>query len=323
MRRIRLTIAYDGTNYCGFQLQPELPTVEGELNRAIRELTGENITVIGASRTDSGVHAYGNVVVFDTASSIPAERFPLALQSHLPCDIRAVKGDEVDPTWHPRKTDCVKTYEYSYDCGRIEDPKQRLYSSFSRYVPDIVRMREAAAYLVGEHDFTSFANPSSQVLKEGGSAVRNIYSIEITAMQNGSVLDDTALTELRESRGGLSAGMMYPGSAGEKAVLSREADNVKPHAGLPCDAGYAVIHSLGTDNVNVIIRITGNGFLYNMVRIIAGTLMNVGTGLWEPERTAAALKARDRTKAGPTAEARGLTLMGISYPDKLTCSTKA
>lgn len=258
MRRIRLTIAYDGTAYCGFQLQPELPTVEGELNRALRELTGENITVIGASRTDSGVHAYGNVVVFDTGSSIPADRFPLALQAHLPADIRAVKGGEVGEDWHPRKTDCIKTYEYSYDCGRIEDPKQRLYSSFSRYVPDVDKMREAAAYLTGEHDFTSFANPSSQVLKEGGSAVRYIYSVDISAIRDGREID----------------------------------------------------------NVNVIIRITGNGFLYNMVRIIAGTLMNVGTGLWEPERVKTALDARDRTKAGPTAEARGLTLIGISYPDE-------
>ena len=258
MRRIRLTIAYDGTNYCGFQLQPELPTIEGELNRALSELTGESITVIGASRTDSGVHAYGNVAVFDTESSIPAEKFPLALQAHLPKDIRAVYGDEVDAAWHPRKTDCIKTYEYSYDCGRIEDPKARLYSSFSRYVPDIGRMREAAAYLVGEHDFTSFANPSSQVLKEGGSAVRNIYSVDVIAVRDG-------------------------------------------------------MH-----NVNVIIRITGNGFLYNMVRIIAGTLMNVGTGLWEPERVEAVLSAKDRTKAGPTAEARGLTLIGISYPEELS-----
>ena len=120
-------------------------------------------------------------------------------------------------------------------------------------------MREAAAYLIGEHDFTSFANPSSQILKEGGSAVRNIYSIEIVSQPQNE---------------------------------------------------YGII---GPANTTVIIRITGNGFLYNMVRIIAGTLMNVGTGLWEPERVKTALDAHDRTKAGPTAEARGLTLVGINY----------
>ena len=102
MRRIKLTIAYDGTNYCGFQVQPELPTIEGELNRALGELTGEHIEVIGASRTDSGVHAYGNVAVFDTASSIPADRFPLAIVSFLPEDIRVVGSEEVSAEWHPR-----------------------------------------------------------------------------------------------------------------------------------------------------------------------------------------------------------------------------
>jgi len=259
MRRIKLTIAYDGTNYCGFQVQPELLTIEGELNRALGELTGEHIEVIGASRTDSGVHAYGNVAVFDTVSSIPADRFPLAIVSFLPEDIRVVESEEVPAEWHPRKCDCIKTYEYSFDCGRVEDPKQRLYTSFSKRVPDIGLMREAAAYLIGEHDFTSFANPSSQILKEGGSAVRNIYSIEIVSQaRNGSKI-------------------------------------------------------IGPANTTVIIRITGNGFLYNMVRIIAGTLMNVGTGLWEPERVKTALDAQDRTKAGPTAEARGLTLVGINY----------
>ena len=259
MRRIKLTVAYDGTNYCGFQLQPKLPTIEGELNRALSELTHEDISVIGASRTDSGVHAYGNVAVFDTGSGIPAEKFPFAISGFLPPDIRVTEGMEVPLDWHPRKCDCVKTYEYVYDCGNIEDPKQRLYASFSKRIPDISLMQEAASFLIGEHDFTSFANPSSQVLKEGGSAVRIIYSIGITA-------------------GNAAADVAYP-----------------PH------------------NLTVTIRITGNGFLYNMVRIIAGTLMNAGTGLWTPDRVREALEAHDRTKAGPTAEARGLTLMSIRY----------
>ncbi len=105
MRRIRLTVAYDGTNYCGFQIQPKLPTIEAELNRALCELTNEDIMVIGASRTDSGVHAEGNAAVFDTESSIPADRFPLALVSFLPPDIRVTKGEEVSADWHPRRKD--------------------------------------------------------------------------------------------------------------------------------------------------------------------------------------------------------------------------
>ncbi len=254
MRRIRLTVAYDGTNYCGFQIQPKLPTIEAELNRALCELTNEDIVVIGASRTDSGVHAEGNAAVFDTESSIPADRFPLALVSFLPPDIRVTKGEEVSADWHPRRNDCIKTYEYTYDCGQVENPKLRLYTSFSKRKPDISLMLQAGEYLTGEHDFTSFANPSSQVLKEGGSAVRHIYSVEVYE---------------EEEFGGL--------------------------------------------NTAVTIRITGNGFLYNMVRIIAGTLMNVGNGLWTPDRVREALEAKDRTKAGPTAEAKGLTLIGINY----------
>lgn len=256
MRRIRITIAYDGTAYCGFQLQPDQPTIEGELNRALSALTHETIEVIGASRTDSGVHAAGNAAVFDTQSTIPAEKFALAAAPFLPADIRITGGIEVPQDWHPRRVSCEKTYRYSFSCGMVEDPAERLYTAFSRRVPDLSRMREAAAYLIGEHDFTSFANPSSQVLLEGGSAVRTITDITIEA--------------------------------------------------VPPMPGHL--------NTSVNIYVSGNGFLYNMVRIIAGTLMSVGTGLWEPERVEAALKARDRTKAGPTAEARGLTLCEIRYP---------
>ena len=256
MRRVKLTIAYDGTACCGFQIQPEARTVEGELNHALSELTGVPVSVIGASRTDSGVHALGNVAVFDTESTIPSEKFPLAIQAYLPADIRVVKGEDVPDDWHPRKQDCVKTYEYVFSCGQVEDPKMRFYSSLQRKRVDLAAMQAAAQYLVGEHDFTSFANPSSQVLLEGGSAVRTIYSIDVT--------EDIA----------------------DGASLNR----------------------------TIRIRITGNGFLYNMVRIIAGTLMNVGTGLWKPERVREALEAKDRTKAGTTAEARGLTLIRIAYP---------
>lgn len=266
MRRIKLTVAYDGTNYCGFQFQPALSTIEGELNRALSELTHEDVSVIGASRTDSGVHAYGNVAVFDTRSSIPAERFPFAVSRFLPPDIRVTAGIEVPADWHPRKCDCIKTYEYVYSCGNTEDPKHRLYASFSKRIPDIRLMQEAALLLTGEHDFTSFANPSSQVLKEGGSPVRTIYAIDIFADKS---------TDAQNNASSLNP----------------------PH------------------NLTVTIRIRGNGFLYNMVRIIAGTLMNVGTGLWTLDRVREALAAHDRTKAGPTAEARGLTLMSIYYLD--------
>lgn len=297
MRRIKLTVAYDGTNYCGFQLQPSLPTIEGELNRALSELTHETVNVIGASRTDSGVHAYGNVAVFDTHSTIPADRFPLAIASFLPSDIRVTEGEEVPSDWHPRHCDCIKTYEYVYDCGKTEDPKQRLYASFSTRVPDIRLMQEAAHYLIGEHDYTSFANPSSQVLKEGGSAVRTIYSIDVYS-NKADVSDALHIREV--------------------SVHNPEYDNISTTININNSDDISAARYIADclhppHNMTVTIRITGNGFLYNMVRIIAGTLMNVGTGLWTADRVADALEAHDRTKAGPTAEARGLTLMSIRY----------
>ena len=125
MRRIRLRVAYDGTAYCGWQVQPEVPTIEGELNQAISRLTKEEIIVIGASRTDAGVHAKGNVAVFDTESTIPADRFAYALNPLLPEDIVVVASDEVVADWHPRHCDTEKTYEYKILNSKFPDPMRR------------------------------------------------------------------------------------------------------------------------------------------------------------------------------------------------------
>lgn len=157
MRRIRLTVAYDGTNYCGWQIQPNGITIEEVLNKAICKLTGEEIQVIGASRTDSGVHARGNIAVFDTESRIPAERFSYALNQRLPKDIVVVKSDEVDLNWHPRYQDTLKTYEYHIINTKVPIPTERLYNYFVSFDLDVGQMRRGAAYLEGEHDFAPFA----------------------------------------------------------------------------------------------------------------------------------------------------------------------
>ena len=244
MKRIGLVVAYDGTNYCGWQTQPNGITVQGVLNDTLSELLGEKIETIGASRTDAGVHAMGNVAVFDTESRIPGDKFSFALNQRLPEDIRIQESCEVDADFHPRYADTVKTYEYNILNRRFELPSKRLYAAFCYYPMDIERMNQAAAYLVGEHDFKSFCSAGAQVQ----TTVRTIYAVNVT----------------------------------------KEDD---------------MVH----------IRITGNGFLYNMVRIIAGTLMQVGTGLMEPEQVKGILEARDRSKAGPTAVAKGLTLVEIRY----------
>ena len=239
MKRVKLVVAYDGTNYCGWQLQPNGVTIEEVLNRALTELLREPIMVIGASRTDSGVHARGNVAVFDTENRMPADKICFALNQRLPEDIRIQSSEEVPLSWHPRKANCIKTYEYKILNRKIAMPLERLYSHFCYFPLDVEKMRQGAAYLVGEHDFKSFCTVRSQAEE----TVRTIYSLDVTR-----------------------------------------------------DEGDMIT-----------IRISGSGFLYNMVRIIAGTLMKVGMGVYPPEHVEEILEARDRQQAGQTALARGLT----------------
>ncbi len=244
MRRIKLIVAYDGTDYCGWQIQPNGITVEEVLNRALSRLTGEEIRVIGASRTDAGVHARGNIAVLDTASTIPAERFAYAVNPLLPEDIVVVKSEEVPQDWHPRYQNSVKTYEYRILNREMPDPLKRKYTWHVSFPLDIDKMREAAEHLKGQHDFRSFCSVHTAVK----STVRTIYTLDIV-------------------------------KSGDE----------------------------------IIIRISGNGFLYNMVRIIAGTLAEVGRGFRTPEDVRDLLTAKEREQAGATAPPQGLTLIRIEY----------
>ncbi len=251
MKRVMLTVAYDGTAYNGWQLQPNAETIESVLNRCLSELTGETVEVIGASRTDSGVHALGNVAVFDTGSPIPADKFSYALNQRLPEDIRIRGSREVAADFHPRHLESIKTYEYRICNAEFPLPTKRLYAHFT-YVPlDVGLMKKAAAYLVGEHDFKSFCSVDTQAK----TTVRRIEEIAVWE---------------------------------EPAFRERE----------------------------IVIRVRGRGFLYNMVRIIAGTLMEVGRGQIPPEQMEEILLACDRQKAGPTAPACGLTLIGYEFLEK-------
>ena len=158
MKRVRMVVAYDGTAYRGWQLQPNGITIEQVLNRELTALLKEPISVIGASRTDSGVHAHGNVAVFDTENRMPADKICFALNQRLPEDIRVQSSEEVPADWHPRKANCIKTYEYKVLNRKISMPLERLYAHFCYFNLDLDKMREAAAYLVGEHDFKSFCS---------------------------------------------------------------------------------------------------------------------------------------------------------------------
>ena len=162
-KRVRLTVAYDGTNYHGWQIQNNGITIESELNRCLTDLLREPVEVIGASRTDSGVHALGNIAVFDTTSRMPAEKISYALNQRLPEDIRIQKSEQVENDWHPRKCDSRKTYEYRIYRAQFPMPVKRLYSLFTYYELDVNRMQEAAAYLEGEHDFKSFCQTGAVI----------------------------------------------------------------------------------------------------------------------------------------------------------------
>lgn len=174
MRRIKLVVSYDGTAYCGWQLQPNGVTIEEVLNKALSSLLKEDIQVIGASRTDSGVHAMGNVAVFDTESRIPGDKICFALNQRLPDDVRIQASEEVPLTFHPRKVNCVKTYEYKILNRKIDMPLQRLYSHFCYFNLDLEKMQKAASYLIGEHDFKSFCMAASAV---GKPTCRNVHEI--------------------------------------------------------------------------------------------------------------------------------------------------
>lgn len=258
-RRILLRVAYDGTNYHGWQVQPNAKTIEGELNRVLTQLTGEKIQVTGASRTDAGVHALGNVAVFDTASKIPAEKFSYALNQRLPEDIVIQSSLQVADDFHPRHCDCCKTYEYDILNRTFPLPAYRNTAYFLYGDLNLDAMRRACQAFPGEHDFASFCAAGAQVQ----TTVRTIYSLEV---------------------------LEQPLAVTERGVSSQRS-----------------LERLLT------IRVRGNGFLYNMVRIIAGTLVEVGRGHIRPEEVEGIIAACDRAKAGPTAPARGLRLVEIKY----------
>lgn len=244
MRRIKLIVAYDGTNYCGWQVQPNGISIEEILNRELSRLFGEDITVTGASRTDSGVHSLGNVAVFDTETRMPADKVSFALNQRLPEDIVIQGSCEVPKDWHPRYQESKKTYEYRILNRTFRMPGRRLDTYFYHDPLDVERMQAAADGLVGEHDFKSFCSVRTQAK----TSVRTIYACDV----------------------------------------EKEGDIIT-------------------------IRVTGNGFLYNMVRIIAGTLIKAGCGDMEPDRIREILSKCDRSAAGPTAPAHGLTMIGIEY----------
>jgi len=244
MKNIKLTIEYDGKKFNGWQKQPDKLNIQGEIENAIKEITGEEVDLIGSGRTDAGVHAFGQVANFKTNSNLPIEKFAIAINSKLKKSIIVKQAEEVEERFHSRYNAKKKTYRYV-----INNSKQgtAIYRDLECHIPmnlNIQEMKKASKYFEGEHDFKAFKASGTS----SKSSIRTIYKAEVIA----------------------------------------EGDRIK-------------------------IELTGNGFLYNMVRIISGTLVDVGLGKIKPEEIPCIIESGDRSKAGKTLPAHGLYLVEVKY----------
>jgi tRNA pseudouridine38-40 synthase len=247
MRNIKLTLAYDGGDFSGWQTQPGYRTVQETLEKAIAELTGEaSIRANASGRTDAGVHAAGQVVNFYSNTELATEVLVRAINAHLPADVSVFSAQDMPQAFDANRDARRKLYRYVIHDGPVPSPFLRRYSCQSRHVLDAAAMRRAAEPLKGRHDFHSFETDWPNRM----SSVRTVTHLALSRM-------------------------------GDWIWLDVEAD----------------------------------GFLYNMVRAIAGTLMNVGRGYWPESKVGEILHALDRTQAGPTAPAQGLFLMRVRFDD--------
>ena len=245
MRNIKLTIEYDGKDFNGWQKQPNKLNIQGEIERAIEEITEEeNVELIASGRTDAGVHAISQIANFKTESNIPVEKIPIALNTKLKKSIRIKKAEEVDERFHSRYNCKQKTYRYIINNGKCASALNRNFEYFIPEKLDVDKMKKAIKYFEGEHDFKGFKASGTS----SKSSVREIY----------------------------------------KTKIEKEEDKI-------------------------IIELTGNGFLYNMVRIIVGTLVDVGLGKIDPDDIPEIINSKDRTKAGKTLPPYGLYLVKVEY----------
>ena len=246
MKRIRFITAYDGTSYVGWQRQSNGVSIQEMLEKALLEVTDEAITVHGSGRTDSGVHARAQVAHFDTEVRMAPDKFAIALNMHLPPDIRVLYSEECDPSFHARFSAKKKQYLYRIHLGTHSDVFSRSTALQLYRNPDTERMDRAAKDVLGTHDFRAF-------------------------MSTGTTMENTVRTI-------------------EESVWNRQ--------------GAFLTYS-----------VTGNGFLYNMVRILVGTMLEIGYGKLSPDAIASAIASLTRTDAGPTAPPHGLILNRVIYPD--------
>lgn len=250
--RYKITVAYDGAAFAGFQRQPNQRTVESVLEKAVTIMSKSDVPVriYGSGRTDAGVHALGQVFHFDFMHGIPEMSMLRALNSLLPLDVQVKKAELVSDDFHSRYSTHGKRYMYRVSQGEFTDPFKRFYTGHYKYKIDIAKIEEALPDLVGEHDFSSFVAAGSQVTDH----VRTIYEATV-----------------REDK----------------------------------------------ENHEIIFEFYGNGFLYNMVRILVATLLEIGNGRRPVHDILRLYEVKDRQQARETAPASGLYLKKVYYPDEL------
>lgn len=244
MRNIKLTIAYDGTDFQGWQIQKSGRTVQGEIQKGLSRMHKSEIKVHCAGRTDSGVHANGQVINFPSNLEIPAEQYTRAVSSFFPKDISVIRSEEVDESFHARYSAVMRHYKYYIFPSRVRVPQYRLYSLRTVHQPDLNNLNRMASVLVGEHDFTTFSTPNEQV----PNRMRRVYA--------------------------------------------------------------ASFHPQGDF---LVFRISGNAFLWKMVRSIVGSLLEYDEKGFDANHVRHALESRDRGYAGMTAQARGLFFDRVDY----------
>ena len=245
MRNIKLIIEYDGKEFNGWQKQPNKLNIQGTIEQAIKQVTGEEVDLTASGRTDAGVHAFGQVANFKTNSNIPTDKIAIAINTKLKRSIRILSAEEVDERFHSRLSCKRKTYRYVINNSEFSSA---IYRNLETHIPqklDIEKMQEASKYFIGEHDFKAFKASGTS----SKSSVRTIYKLDVKQMPQNRIY----------------------------------------------------------------IEVTGNGFLYNMVRIISGTLVDVGIGKIKPEEIEKIIKSKDRSQAGKTLPPNGLYLLNVEY----------
>ena len=319
LRNLKLTLAYDGHDFAGWQIQPDRLSVQGTLVSAFEHLTGEKTLPQGSGRTDAGVHALAQIATVTTNSPIPVDNLVRALNDILPRSIRVLAAEEMPLEFHARRSAVAKTYRYHVYRGAICSPFQARYVYHHPYPLDESRMVQAAALVEGEHDFTSFAAVDPEKRKEA-LATDKVRSATKTALHAKSRIETkTGLTENAEveTKPGVDTKSGIETDAGLETIAGLEANN----SGLEIDkAGFelnnvrTIFHSQWQRHGDELIyTVRGNGFLHHMVRNLVGTFLMVGKGSLTVADVRRILELRDRSAAAATAPASGLFLVSVEY----------